>query len=184
MIPEKDRKRLLKLARDSISSVFSGKKLNSSSLKDDFSFKSGAFVTLTLNGELRGCIGYIEAVYPLYDVIVDASKSAAFRDPRFLPLSEKEFSDVKIEISVLTKPVPLNVRISEEYLSKIEVGKHGLVVRGSYGSGLLLPQVATEYKWNSREFLEHTCRKAGLDKNAWKDLQNKFYTFECELFSE
>lgn len=183
MIEEKERKKLLKLARDSIYSNFSDVKVDES-LKEEFSYKAGAFVTLHEDGELRGCIGFIEAAYPLYDTIMHAAKAAAFEDPRFMPLAENELSKIKIEISVLTSPKLIEVKDSSEYLKKIKIGTHGLIIKSSYRSGLLLPQVAPEWKWDVLEFLEHTCQKAGLAKDAWKDLRNKIYSFECEVFSE
>jgi AmmeMemoRadiSam system protein A len=138
--------------------------------------KRGAFVSLHSKGQLRGCIGYIHAVKPLYRTIQDMALAAAFQDPRFPPLSKDELADLDIEISVLT---PMR-EITD--ISEIEVGKHGLLlIQGNY-SGLLLPQVATEYGWGREEFLGHTCMKAGLPTAAWKDQNTKIFVFSADVF--
>ena len=102
--------------------------------------------------------------------------SAAFQDPRFEPMSAKELEDLDIEISVLTPMKPVTD------INEIEVGKHGLMIVKDYYSGLLLPQVATEYGWDRETFLEHTCMKAGLPVNAWKDSDTKIYAFSADVF--
>jgi len=140
--------------------------------------KRGVFVTLTKNHDLRGCIGYIVPVKPLYKAVIDMTVSASTRDPRFPPVSKGELKDINIEISALT---PLKL-IDDP--GSIEVGRHGLyITKGNY-SGLLLPQVATEHKWNREEFLRQTFTKAGLPQNAWKDKGTNIYTFMAQIFSE
>jgi len=136
----------------------------------------GAFVTIQKKGQLRGCIGYIEGRGPLYRTIEEMAEAAAFRDPRFMPVTEKELPDLGIEISVLT---PLK-RITD--VDEIEVGKHGIYIKKGWYSGLLLPQVATEYGWDRKTFLEHTCKKAGLPSNAWKDKSTEIYIFSADIF--
>lgn len=136
----------------------------------------GAFVTLQKKGELRGCIGAIVTNRPLVETVKEMAVAAAVHDPRFPPLTAEEFKDVSIEISVLT---PLR-RITN--VDEIQVGKHGLVMRQGGASGLLLPQVATEHGWDRNTFLEHTCRKAGLPLNAWKDERTEIYVFSAEVF--
>jgi hypothetical protein len=136
----------------------------------------GAFVSLHRRGQLRGCIGAIQPNRPLYQVVEEMAAAAAFEDTRFAPLSAHELKDLDLEISVLT---PLQ-RVQD--IQEIEVGKHGLYIKkGSYG-GLLLPQVATEYKWDRVTFLEETCRKAGLPKNAWKEKGTEIYLFSADIF--
>jgi AmmeMemoRadiSam system protein A len=138
--------------------------------------KRGAFVSLHSKGQLRGCIGYIHAVKPLYQTIQEMALAAAFQDPRFPPLGKDELGDLDIEISVLT---PMREIID---INEIEVGTHGLmIVMGNY-SGLLLPQVATEYGWNREEFLGHTCMKAGLPASAWTDKNAKIFVFSADVF--
>jgi len=185
MINLEQAKRLIKLARDSISSYFSDKDANVDKFKEEFSDILGVFVTLNKNGELRGCIGFPEGVYPLYEGVVKAAKSAAFGDPRFPALEQEELSSITVEISVLTKPKKIIVKKAEEYIKEVKVGRDGLIIRSSFGSGLLLPQVATEYKWDSKEFLEHTCVKAGLSSDMWQNLDKvSIFRFESQVFSE
>lgn len=180
-----DGKELIKLARQSINSYFSGSDLEiSENIKKKFSTKQGVFVTLNLNNELKGCIGFPEPVMPLYNAIIEAAKPAAFSDPRFMPLSKDEFKDVKVELSVLTVPELINVKESKEYLDKIKVGEDGLIIRSEFGSGLLLPQVFTEYNCDVAKALEMTCQKANLSSDAWKELDNKIYKFQAQIFKE
>lgn len=136
----------------------------------------GAFVSLHKKGQLRGCIGYIEGRGPLHKTIEEMAEAAAFRDPRFSPVTEKELPELDIEISVLT---PL-AKITD--VNEIEVGKHGIYIKKGWHSGLLLPQVATEYGWDRKTFLEHTCQKAGLPSGAWKDKDIEIYIFSADIF--
>jgi uncharacterized protein len=190
MVTKTDGKKLIELARQSISSRFSGLGAGSvdsaaqDTLKKKFSTPQGGFVTLTIDGELRGCIGYVEAVFPLYETILRVAKAAAFEDPRFPPLEEEEWKNVKVEISALSVPELIQVDKADDYLKKIEIGKDGLIIRGRFGSGLLLPQVFTEYKATPLKALQMTCQKAGLDTDAWKDLHNRIFKFQAEIFSE
>jgi AmmeMemoRadiSam system protein A len=136
----------------------------------------GAFVTLKTHGSLRGCIGLVVGMKPLYKTITEMARAAAFDDPRFTPLTEKEADKLEIEISVLS---PLE-KIDDP--GKIEVGKHGIMIRHGYYSGLLLPQVATEYGWDRKTFLRHTCLKAGLPESAWRDPATEIQIFTAEIF--
>jgi uncharacterized protein len=183
MFSPQDKKRLLKLARDSISEVFLNNRADIP-LDPKFSQKQGVFVTLKKNDELRGCIGFPEAIYPLNKAIYIAAKAAAFEDYRFNPLSEKELTQIEIEISVLTVPEELKADKPEDYKNKIKIGEDGLIIRHPHGSGLLLPQVPVEWNWNSTEFLAQICHKAGLPEDTWKDKSAKLYTFQAEIFSE
>jgi AmmeMemoRadiSam system protein B/AmmeMemoRadiSam system protein A len=136
----------------------------------------GVFVTITKKGNLRGCIGQIIGRVPLAEAVSQMAEAAALRDPRFSPLRAEELPDINIEISVLT---PLRKIDSTD---EIEVGTHGIVMRNGMNMGLLLPQVATEYGWSRTEFLENTCQKAGLPKNAWKDKDTEIYIFSADVF--
>lgn len=172
-----ERKALIEHARRSIECRIQGKPLPdlapaSAALKE----KRGAFVTLKKNGRLRGCIGYIEARKPLYQAVSEMALAAAFNDPRFPPLKREELPELDIEISVLT---PLK-KIKD--IHEIEVGKHGLYVVKGFHSGLLLPQVATEYRWDRLTFLQETCYKAGLPADAWRDKDTDIYIFSAEVF--
>ncbi|QQS35111.1 MAG: AmmeMemoRadiSam system protein A [Ignavibacteriales bacterium] len=170
---------LLKAARQSILFAFG----ESSPEKIDFihypSLKenAGAFVTLTIDGELRGCIGYIMSDMPLYDTISDAAMQAAFNDPRFPSLNKTEFKFIDIEISVLSIPVPIS-----DY-SEIEIGKHGLLL-DERNRALLLPQVAVEHNYDRDMFLSSLCEKAGMKKNTWKERKLNIKVFTATIFSE
>lgn len=184
-LSEEDGKSLIKIARSSISAALQGKGPEiEEGLKKKYSEKQGGFVTLTIDGELRGCIGYTEPIFPLWECIANAAKAAALEDPRFAPLSEEEFKNIKIEISVLTAPELIEVKRPADYAKKIEIGKHGLIVDKDGQKGLLLPQVFTEYKTGWERALEMTCQKAFLDHDAWKDKNCDIYRFSAEIFSE
>ena len=139
---------------------------------------SGAFVTIREENELRGCIGYIEGIKPLVEAVQEVAAKAAIDDPRFLPVSEEELGVIEIELSVIS---PLkHIKTVDE----IEVGKHGLLIELRNYRGLLLPQVATEHKWDRETFLNQTARKAGLSSYAWKDPDVKISIFTAEIFGE
>jgi AmmeMemoRadiSam system protein A len=174
-----DKQLLLQVARDSIAARLTGKaatpvKTAAPVLQE----RRGAFVSLHRQGQLRGCIGYIEAIKPLLQTVQEMAPAAAFHDPRFRPLQANELADLEIEISVLT-PMKL-IKNTDE----IEVGKHGLYIVRGLNRGLLLPQVATQYHWGRLTFLEQTCYKAGLPPDAWKDPNTKIYTFSAEIFAD
>jgi len=140
--------------------------------------KRGAFVTLKKHGHLRGCIGYIEAKKPLCKTVEQMAIAAAFDDPRFPPLTRDELKHVTIEISVLSKLKEI------KDIDEIEVGIHGIYIVQGFHSGLLLPQVAIEYKWDKMTFLEETCYKAGLHPGAWRDKDTTIYIFSADIFNQ
>ena len=139
--------------------------------------RAGAFVTLRIRGNLRGCIGYPEPELPLIDVIDRCAVSAALADPRFPPLSTDEWTDIDLELSVLG-PIA-----AVDDIRDVVVGRDGLIVEFGRRRGLLLPQVAVEWKWNAEEFASQTCVKAGLPKDAWKK-GAKLFKFEADVFGE
>jgi MEMO1 family protein len=174
---EEEKKLLHQIARTVIENKATGKpvpefKVDASILREH----RGAFVTVQKKGQLRGCIGYIEGRGPLHKTIEEMAEAAAFRDPRFSPVRDNELPDLTIEISVLT---PLK-KITD--VKEIEVGKHGIYLKKGWNSGLLLPQVATEYGWDRLTFLEHTCQKAGLPSHAWKEKNTEIYIFSADIF--
>lgn len=136
----------------------------------------GAFVTLKISGNLRGCIGNVIGNRPLHETVAEMAKSAAFQDPRFPPLQPGEFESLEVEISVLSPLTPCPDP------QRIEPGRHGLMVRQGGRSGLLLPQVATEHGWDRETFLRHTCGKAGLPAGCWQDSQTQIFWFEAVIF--
>jgi AmmeMemoRadiSam system protein A len=171
-----ERKILLQLAHESIASRFSGMQLDLTPPNAHLAERRGAFTTLHLQQELRGCIGYVFPVATLYQTVAETAASAAFDDPRFYPVEATEVALLKIEISVLSPLAP----IAPE---QVEIGKHGLVVTYRARRGLLLPQVPVEHGWDSEEFLSQTCMKAGVDPNAWK-MGAQLEAFTAEVFGE
>jgi len=173
----------VKMARDTIEAAVRRSPLPSANLPPVFSEKRGIFVTITRSGELRGCIGYPYPVLPLREAIPSAAMGAALEDPRFPPVAIPELRQVRIEVTILTPPEPLDVA-PEQRPRAVTIGKHGLIARSGGRSGLLLPQVATEYSWSCEEFLTHTCMKAGLPANCWKRHDTEILTFEGQIFHE
>jgi uncharacterized protein (TIGR00296 family) len=179
---------LIKLARKSILNYLrNGKPANASDAPEGLKKRLGVFVTLHefKNHELRGCIGYPLPIMPLADAVADCAIKSAFEDPRFPPLSsEKELGGLIIEISVLTEPQIVKVKSPAEYPKKIKVGRDGLIARSGFFSGLLLPQVPVEWKWDEEEFLCHTCNKAGLPADAWTTGSVEISAFQAQVFTE
>ncbi|MFA5090466.1 MAG: AmmeMemoRadiSam system protein B [Candidatus Omnitrophota bacterium] len=180
MLNKIQRKRLLEIARSSIELYLrEGRKATIKEEDEALKIQTGAFVTLHKNGQLRGCIGNLIARQPLYLTIRDMAIEAATADPRFSPLEPGESKDIEIEISVLS-PL-LRVGSAQE----IELGKHGVLIRKGFQSGVFLPQVALETGWSKEEFLSVLCeQKAGLAPDAWKDKSTEIYIFTAEVFSE
>jgi AmmeMemoRadiSam system protein A len=175
--------RLLGLARRTIRNVLDGKALPEADMIDEFSDrifaeKCGAFVTLHAGGALRGCIGYIQGIKIIPETIIDMTNASAFKDPRFPPLRQQEYDLIDIEVSIMS-PIEEVRDVSE-----IIVGRDGLIIGAGYRTGLLLPQVATEYGWDRNTFLEHTCYKAGLPGDAWRAKGTKIEKFSAQVFGE
>ncbi|MFH0949478.1 MAG: TIGR00296 family protein [Candidatus Aenigmatarchaeota archaeon] len=193
MLEENDRKLLLKIARNTIDNHVLGKKMISDHYPEALMKKRGVFCTLyKINKNsmmpeghrcLRGCIGLPYPVKPLVNAVVEAAISSC-HDPRFPPLRRSELKKIEIELSVLTEPELIAVKHCDEYLEKINVGEDGLIISYAGHSGLLLPQVASEYKWNAAEFLHHLCLKAGLQPLAWMDRDAKIWRFHADMFDE
>jgi AmmeMemoRadiSam system protein A len=171
-----EKEQLKQLARQTIEGVLFDRDKSEFEPTETLKEKRGAFVTIKKKDLLRGCIGYLKGVLPLYETIREMAIQAAFRDPRFNPLQKNEWKDIDIEISVLTPMKKIND------VSEIEVGVHGLLIEKGPYSGLLLPQVATEHHWDSMTFLENTCYKAGLPKDAWKSKDVVIYIFSADVF--
>ncbi len=182
MLSEAGKVSLLRIARQTLESVARGEKLPVPSVREpELLEKRGVFVTLKEDGHLRGCIGFPEPQRSLLDATVEATAAAAMRDPRFDPVTEEELADIHIEISVLSAMEPV------KDVNLIEPGRHGLLIRMAQGgvvfSGLLLPQVASEYGWDREEFLRQTCLKAGLPGRAWQK-GAEIFSFTAEVFGE
>jgi len=177
---------LVKTARKAVTEFLSnGDRIKlESDLEEKFSFNSGVFVTLNNPDGLRGCIGFPMPEKKLSHAIVDGAIAAATEDPRFPSVKTNELNDIVFEVTVLTPPIEIDVYDPMEYLEKIKVGRDGLIIRHSFSSGLLLPQVPVEYGWNTEEFLQHTCEKAGLARDTWKNESVKIEKFEGIIFKE
>jgi len=177
-IAAEDRRFLLEFARATINASLSGQPLPSSTNDSAVLLQTrGAFVSLKIDRRLRGCIGHVVGVAPLWRAVRDNALAAAFDDPRFPQLTVDELQHVRIEISVLT---PLRSSTADE----VVVGHHGILVENGGARGLLLPQVAVEYGWDRETFLDHTCRKAGLAPDCWRHPDTTISTFSAEVFAE
>jgi AmmeMemoRadiSam system protein A len=169
---------LLATAREAIASRLEGRPPAWPPAAETLDAPCGAFVTLREHGSLRGCIGRMTSLAPLYATVREMAAAAAFEDPRFSKLSKGELAHVDIEITALS---PLR---KVESISEIEVGRHGIYITKDWHSGVLLPQVATEQKWDRDTFVEQTCYKAGLPPDAWKSPDTVIQIFEGLVFGE
>jgi len=179
---EAEKEELLRIARQSIRRALGMADRPSDHPAKTFAGRlgepGGAFVTLQLHGQLRGCIGYIQSSEPVAEVVREVAVKAALQDPRFPPVTRGEVDHLHIEISLLTPMAETRDPL------EIEVGKHGLLLELGGRRGLLLPQVATEHGWGREEFLENTAWKAGLPRDAWKDPRAHIYRFSAEIIEE
>jgi uncharacterized protein (TIGR00296 family) len=183
LLSEDEGKIALCLARKTIEKQIGGRDLECMELTPIFDEKRGVFVTITERGELRGCIGLPYPMYPLKEGIVEAAISASTSDPRFPPVSPKELDEVRLEITILTNPERVECR-PEKRQDNIVIGRDGLIIKGFGRSGLLLPQVATEYNMDPVEFLDHVCMKAGLPTGMWRSGDVEIMTFQGQIFTE
>jgi AmmeMemoRadiSam system protein A len=177
-LSDADRHALLRLARQAIVDAVSHESLPEQIPTDGiFAERRGVFVTLHVRHRLRGCIGVTETNDALGDSIVRCAASAALQDPRFPPVRPDEIPDLRIEISLLSSPAPMRPE-------EVEIGRHGLLISCGGRHGLLLPQVATEHRLSREQFLQETCRKAQLPRDAWRDPDIELLGFTCEVISE
>jgi len=187
LLKKEEGEELLRAAREAIGHYIEFKE-EPSILKgvdlDKYPEPRGVFVTLKMGGQLRGCIGFPLPMYPLGKAVVKAAIAAAMDDPRFPPLSEEEFKEVEVELSVLTVPEKIEVSEPSEYLEKIKVGRDGLILKYGGYTGLLLPQVPGEQGWDVEAYLEGICMKAGLAPGAWRDDGVEIEAFQAQIFEE
>jgi AmmeMemoRadiSam system protein A len=156
-----ERTLLLQVAHASILSALENREISLAPPTPHLAEPRGAFTSLYLNSELRGCVGFVLPVSSVYRAVIDTARAAAFEDTRFYPVTIAEAPQLEIELSILSPPRPVSAE-------EVEVGRHGLLVSLSGHRGLLLPQVPAERNWDRITFLEQTCRKAGLPADAWK----------------
>jgi AmmeMemoRadiSam system protein A len=175
-----ERTLLLRLAHDSILSALEPGEVKRAITLDPptahLAEPRGAFTSLYLRGELRGCVGYVLPVSPVYRAVAETARAAAFEDTRFYPVTLAEASALEIELSILSPPQSIPAEA-------VEIGRHGLLVSMSGHRGLLLPQVPVEHNWDRATFLEQTCRKAGLPLDAWKNGAT-IEAFTAEVFGD
>jgi len=171
-----ERTLLLRLAHESILSALEAREIPLDPPTDHLAEPRGAFTSLYLRGELRGCVGYILPVSPVYRAVADTARAAAFEDTRFSPVTLPEAHDLEIQLSILSPPQPISPEA-------IEIGRHGLLITMAGHRGLLLPQVPVEHHWDRTAFLEQTCRKAGLPLDAWKNGAT-IDAFTAEVFGD
>lgn len=177
-LSEAERRAALELARRTVVEAVSRRRVPDLIPREGFfAERRGVFVTLHVEGRLHGCIGLTEPSELLGEAIVRCSASAALEDPRFAPMKESQLEQLSVEISLLSPLEPIHPHA-------IEIGRHGILIVLHAQRGLLLPQVAIEYRLTREQFLEETCRKAGLLREAWKDPEARIFGFTCEVFSE
>lgn len=171
-----ERQILLRLAHESILSTLENRKISVDPPSDHLAEKRGVFASLYLFGELRGCVGFIQAINSVYRAVAEAARAAAFDDTRFYPVTLEEAPQLQIELSILSPMQPISA-------DAVEIGRHGLLI-GLHGRrGLLLPQVPVEHNWDRVTFLEQACRKAGLPQDAWQK-GAVIEAFTAEVFGE
>jgi len=183
---EQEGKYLLEIARKTIEQeLFKDRNIGQVDSLDSpkFSERRGTFVTLTINDNLRGCIGHIIPQETLLEGIKENAINAAFKDPRFNPLSKKEWDNVKVEISILTDPKPLEYSDAEDLLKKIRPDVDGVIIKKGYYQATFLPQVWEQLP-DKKEFFTHLCLKAGMDGNEWKKGNLEVYTYQVQAFEE
>jgi AmmeMemoRadiSam system protein A len=171
-----ERTLLLQLAHDSILSALENREVSMDPPSPHLAEPRGAFTSLYLNAELRGCVGYILPVSSVYRAVIDTARAAAFEDTRFYPVTIEEAPQLKVELSILSPPRPISAE-------EVEVGRHGLLISMVGLRGLLLPQVPAERNWDRITFLQQTCRKAGLPPDAWQK-GAVIEAFTAEVFGE
>lgn len=171
-----ERQFLLQLAHDAITTTLDQRELQLPAISEHLQQQRGAFTTLHLVGQVRGCVGYVFPVAPLFQTVIETARAAAFHDMRFLPVTREEAARLQISISVLSPLFPIQAE-------EVELGKHGLLVSCGNRRGLLLPQVPAEHGWDRVTFLEQTCHKAGLPPDAWQH-DATLQAFTAEIFGE
>jgi AmmeMemoRadiSam system protein A len=186
-LSEEEGKELLKAARETIRNALlekqGGEKEAGTAVSSKFSEKRGTFVTLTIMGRLRGCIGHITPQEPLVEGVKTNAIQAAFHDPRFRPLSMDEFDQVRIEVSILTEPQPLPYSGADDLKKTLRPGTDGVIIKKSYRQATFLPQVWEQLP-DTESFLTHLCMKAGLEGDAWRHEQLQVLTYQVQAFEE
>jgi len=171
-----ERALLLALAHDAIAFALTSQQISLEALSTHLAETRGVFTTLYLRGQLRGCVGYALPITSLFHAVIETARGAAFDDPRFSPVTADELPELKVSLSVLSPLKPIQP-------DEVEIGRHGLLVTMGQRRGLLLPQVPLEHGWDRIQFLEQTCRKAGLPQDSWEKGAT-LEAFTAEVFGE
>ena len=184
-ISDEDGKVLVKMARSVVTEyITNSNKVFDQAFEEKFSFDAGVFVTINDKSGLRGCIGFPLAVKKLSDALTNAAIAAATDDPRFPSITQNELNDLVFEVTVLSETEEISSNSPNEIIHAIKIGRDGLIVEKDFQSGLLLPQVPVEQNWNVENFLNHTCHKAGLPNDSWKDKTTRITKFQGVIFRE
>ena len=175
----------VRIAREAVEAHVAARTLHSFPVPPHFDEKAGVFVTINQHPEglLRGCIGYPSPFFPLIKALVKAAEGAC-EDPRFPRLAAPELDAVVVEVSILTPPELLTAKKPKDFLKQVRLGTDGLIVGRGRDRGLLLPQVAIEWKWDVEEFLAQTCVKAGLMPDAWLEPDTRIWRFQSLIWTE
>lgn len=175
----KEKKALLDIARKAIrSAVLKVENIPEPREEKSLNMRSGCFVTIKQNGELRGCIGNFQSEQPLFKEVAAMAAASATQDPRFYPLQEPDLESISLEISVLSQLKKIAA------IEEIEIGQHGVYLEKGFYRGVLLPQVAAEHGWDRKTFLKQTCLKAGLPTNSWESEDADIYIFSAQVFGD
>jgi uncharacterized protein (TIGR00296 family) len=187
MISNLEGEQLVKLARKAVQKYLGESVDIDIDSLERFSQKTGIFVTLTSvrsKEQLRGCIGFPLPEKKLYQSVIEAAIAAATQDPRFIPVKKEELASIIFEVSILTPPEEIRVQNLNEYPSHIKLGRDGLLLKWKYGTGLLLPQVPIELKWDIYEYLANICFKSGAPPDVWFMPESKLYRFQAIIYKE
>jgi uncharacterized protein len=188
MISNLEGEQLVKLARKAVQKYLGESVDIDIDSLERFSQKTGIFVTLTSvrikEEQLRGCIGFPLPEKKLYQSVIEAAIAAATQDPRFIPVKKEELASIIFEVSILTPPEEIRVQNLNEYPSHIKLGRDGLLLKWKYGTGLLLPQVSIELKWDIYEYLANLCFKSGAPPDVWFMPESKLYRFQAIIYKE
>jgi AmmeMemoRadiSam system protein A len=187
-LTDAEKQTLLRLAREAMECGVRGKTLrvppvDSTSLTPSLLEQGASFVTLTVDGDLRGCIGALEAYQPLVDDVREHAVAAALEDPRFRPVAEGELDKISIEVSRLTPPRPLEYSTSEDLLAKLRPHFDGVIIKNDFRRATFLPQVWEKIP-DPAEFLDHLCAKMGARSNLWRNTKLQVYVYQVEEFHE
>ena len=183
LLSTEEGEKAVRLARKAIETYLSSGRTIEDRYDGVFAEQRGVFTTLNKHGALRGCIGFPYPIKRLDEAIIESAIAAAVEDPRFPPVKLEEMKEIEVEVTILTPPEKIDVEPVKRP-EQVEIGRHGLIVKRGYRSGLLLPQVAVEYGFDAEEFLTQTCLKAGLPPDSWLLKDCEVYRFEGQIFKE